>query len=381
MRALASRRRRAVGPRATPARPSSVTFVIMAGGKGERLWPLVRAGHPKVCLSPDGTTSLLQATIERLRAVWPGAGWRIVTTQEQAPAIRVQLPHALRGALLIEPEGKNTAACLTLAAAVLAARDLRGVMVAVPADHWIGDVAAFQRAMRSAIRAAVRHQALVTIGIVPASPHAGFGYLCAGKAVRPAGGAPSYRLKRFIEKPSVALARRLLRRPRTYWNSGIFIGTCGQFLACIAAWLPEHARRLVPVGEDLEAAPGAPGRHGAARRAAAAYRAVKAVSFDHGVMNHLRDGVVVEGRFAWADLGSWEAWAKLRRASSPTVGVRSDRITVVSQGRHLVATVGVRNLLVVHTPSVTLVCPTDRTQAVRDLARQVAQDRRLAAFR
>jgi len=366
----------------------AVTFVVLAGGRGERLWPLVRAASPKVCLSLDGHRSLLRATIERLRAAWPQAEWLIVTTREQAQAVRRALPPSLRRALLVEPQGKSTAACITLAAAALAVRNPRRVMVVAPADHWIGDVAAYRAAVRAAIRAAAAHEDMVTIGIRPTHPHPGLGYLCAGSAVtrsaaRATGGAVGprvFRLHRFIEKPSPAAARRLLRRPRTYWNSGTFIGTAETFLACVTEWLPDHARRLVSLASLLRRA-GAAQTPAFVRRAEAAYRPLQAISFDHGVMDHLRGGLVVEGRFAWADLGSWDVWARLGRSRARLLEVESRNVRAIGQPGHLLAAVGVRDLLIVQTPTATLICRPERTQAVRAVVRRIAMDPRLAAYR
>lgn len=363
----------------------AVTFVVMAGGRGERLWPLVRRAVPKVCLSPDGRRSLLQATIDRLRRVWPSARWLIVTTREQAEAVRASVPVALRRRVLAEPQAKNTAACITLAAVLLEARDPRGVMVVVPADHWIAGGTGFRSTLRAAIRAATAHDALVTIGIRPTHPHPGLGYLCTGSALRSPRRPRVFRLERFIEKPAPALAHRLVSRVGAWWNSGMFIGTSDKFLESIAEWLPDHARRFVPLADDL--------RHGLlngdsqiaadpiGRRLRQAYRTLDAVSFDHGVMDHLRGGLVVEGRFQWADLGSWDAWARVARPSSRAIAVDCTQITIVGQRNHLVATVGVRNLLVVQTPTATLICRPDRAQAVREVVKRVAANPLLAPYR
>lgn len=360
-----------------------VTFVIMAGGRGERLWPLVQQTRPKVCLSPDGKRSLLRATIDRLRPAWPAAGWLIVTTQGQEQAVRSCLPPTLRCCVLVEPQIKNTAACITLAAVALAIDDPHRVMVVVPADHWVGDAAAFQHAVRAAIRAAVAYDTIATIGVKPTAPHAGLGYLCADGAVE--GLQRVFWLQRFIEKPNVAMARRLIRRPRTYWNSGLFVGTADKFLECVTEWLPRYTQWLVPLAPALRKA----SRRATARQCAAfthralrAYRALEGVSFDHGVMDHLDRGIVVEGGFPWADLGSWEVWSRLGTSGMPTVLVDSRRVTVVGQGsRHLIATLGVRDLVIVHTPQATLICRPDQTQAVRKVVQRIASDPRLAPYR
>ena len=362
----------------------AVTFVVMAGGKGERLWPLVRSTMPKVCLSPQGRRSLLQATIDRLGPAWPGANWLIVTTQGQAEPVRAALPSPLRRSLLVEPQIRNTAACITLAAIALAIRDPHRVMVVVPADHWIGDVGKYRAAIRTAIRAAVAHDTIVTIGIKPTHPHPGLGYLCAGPALEDWRHPRVFPLNRFVEKPSLAVARQLLARARTYWNSGTFVGTADKFLECVTEWLPDHTRRLLPLATVLrrQRSVSAGGTAGAfARRAAAAYRAVKAVSFDHGVMDQVRGGLVVEGRFPWADLGSWDAWARLGRATAPTIALNSRNVTVVGHQHHLVAAIGVQDLLVVHSPSATLICRPDQAQAVREVVKRLSSDARFASYR
>jgi len=352
-----------------------VTFVIMAGGRGERLWPLVRAWRPKVCLAPDGRRTLLEMTIRRLRPVAPSAAtrWMIVTTRPQAEAVRRATPPALRRSVVVEPQGRNTAACLTLAAVRVAAREPQRIMVVIPADHWIGDTGAFQRSVRSAIRASASRETIATIGIRPTHAHPGLGYLLAGRQLP--GGPRVYQLKRFIEKPSARRAMQLAKSGRTYWNSGIFVGSAETFLRCVTEHLPNHARRLIALANGASPA----GR----RRAERAYRTLEPISFDHGVMEHLREGVIVEGRFPWADLGSWEIWAGLQgrqAADAKAMTVDGRNVLVVSQEPHLVATIGLRDLIVVHTPTATLICPRDRTQAVRDVVKRLHTQRALTRY-
>ena len=356
------------------ARRPSVTFVIMAGGKGERLWPLVRTNTPKVCLAPDGRRTLLQATVDRLRPIWPRARWLIVTAASQAAAVRRALPPSLRSSVVVEPEGKSTAACLGLAAAIVVHRDPHGVMVAVPADHWIEDVGAFHRSVQAAIRAAVAHRTIATIGIRPTSAHSGLGYLCAGSRLKNFAAPRAFRLSRFIEKPSRTVAAQLMRRAGTYWNSGLVIGQAAIILQRLADTLPMHARQLTPLGAAWS-------RPDFISRARAAYKRLAPISFDHGVMAHLRAGVVVEGRFTWADLGSWDVWARLGRTSTKTIGIDSKKVVVVAQDGHLVATIGVRDLLVVHTPTATLICDPAKAQAVREVVARLWQEARWAPYR
>lgn len=344
-----------------------VVFAILAGGKGERLWPLVRAQSPKVCLSPDGDKTLLVRTLERLKATWPSAGFLVITTQAQQEAIRKTLPKQKRIQLIIEPEGKNTAACITLAALTVARQNPNTILFTVPADHWVGRLKPFKQAAQTAIRMAARQGCLVTIGIRPTCAHTGFGYLCAGSRVKAkAAHSPDvFKVARFVEKPPASVARRLIRLTSTYWNSGMFVGKASQFAARIKRWLPGHYHRLkAPIN----------------RRLSRIYRGLKPVSFDHGVMQHLRDTLVVEGRFPWEDLGSWDVWARLGNKTARAFALESSGISVIGQRDHLIATLGVRDLLIVQTPTATLVCRTDKAQSVREIARRLSRHPALKAY-
>lgn len=348
-------------------------FVVMAGGRGERLWPLVRADRPKVCVAPDGRTSLLEATLRRLTPLRSrGARVLVVTTAEQSRAIRKVLPSRWRRHVLVEPEGKNTAACLALAAASLQAEP-DCVMVALPADHWVSSPAAFCRSLRAAMMLAQHTETLVTIGIQPTRVHSGLGHLCVGPSLGTRQGCRVFGLRRFVEKPSPRLAQRLLRQGRVFWNAGIFIGKVGVFLDELQRWLPTHAARLIPRGASRSRKP-------SAQALARAYRGLQPISFDHGVMAHQRTGLVVEGRFGWEDLGSWDSWIRTCRVAPPTVALNSRNVHVVNHEAHLVATVGVRNAVVVHTPDATLIADPDQTQAIRHVVEQLRRDRRLAHY-
>lgn len=347
----------------------SVAFVIMAGGRGERLWPLVSSSRPKVCLSVDGRRTLLQATIDRFRSVAPRARWMIVTTQGQEAAVRASVPLRLRRAVVAEPRMKNTAACIALAALTL--RDRNGIMVVGPADHWISDTRAFRRAVRAAIDAARQSGTIVTIGIRPTHPHPGLGYLRTAAATPNSDAAR--RLVQFIEKPSPRLASSLFKRSGVYWNGGYFVARVDTFLKHLNRWLPRHLRELAPVASHART-------RAARHQLEEAYRRLQPVSFDHGVMAHLRDGLVIEGRFGWADLGSWDAWVKASETSTDVIGVESRNVQVISQAGHLVATIGLRDLLVVHTPAATLICPKHRAQDVRAVVGHLRTKARLAAW-
>ena len=353
---------------------SDVVFVVMAGGRGDRLWPLVRSSTPKVCLPIEGKRTLLEMTLDRLTPLANPENVLIVTTASQLTPIRRILPRAFRRALLVEPEPKNTAACLGLAATVLARRHPSAILVALPADQWIQPVAAFQRSVLAAIETARAGEQLVTIGIQPTRAHQGLGYIRAGAALPSRQGCRVFRLARFVEKPSLKTAQRLLQGGRAYWNVGIFVGGVETFLTHLRRHLPQHAKALEPLGRIA-------GQARVASRAAAAYRRLSAVSFDDGVMAHQRNSCMVEGRFAWEDLGSWDSVLRIGGHSHAPLTVNCRNVRTFRADGHLIATVGLEDVIVVHTPDATLVCRARDAQAVRTVVARLSTSRKLARYR
>jgi len=316
---------------------------------------------------------LLETTLERLQACVPDRQIRIVTTQGQDRPIRRILPSQFRGALIVEPEPKNTAACILVAAAALAEQDPDQVMAALPADHWITPAAAFRRTFEAAVAAAREEDALVTIGLRPSHPHAGLGYLRPGQALSRRRGCRVFRLSRFIEKPSGGIARRL-QQAGAYWNMGVFVARVSTMLDLYRRWLPEHAGALIPLGRWA-------GRHGFAARAVKAYRSIRPVSFDEGIVARAQSGLIIEGRFAWEDLGNWDSWTRISRLNTPPLSVASRNVRVVNADGHLIATVGLQDAIIVHTPDATLICRPDQTQALRQIVAQLAKQPSLARYR
>ena len=355
-------------------RAHRVTFVILAGGRGERLWPLVRSDIPKVCLSLDGSGTLLESTLTRIQPLLRADdSLLVVTTASQVRAIRRVLPPAFRKSLLVEPQGKNTAACVALTAAILAKQDPTQIMVVLPADHWIKQPAAFRQSLHAAMAVAHEQGRLVTIGLKPTGMHPGLGHLCAGRPLGVRQGCRVFCLNRFVEKPSRRLARQLIRDSRVYWNAGVFVGRAATFLEAIDRWLPVHAKRRRALAELV----GCPGFDD---KANTVYQALRPISFDNGIMTHLQDGCIVEGRFAWEDLGSWDGWLRMHRADTPSLSIASRNTRILTTCEHLVATIGLRDVVVVHTPDVTLICRAKDAQAVRKVVQRVRRSRRLSRY-
>ncbi|MCW5892577.1 MAG: mannose-1-phosphate guanylyltransferase [bacterium] len=336
---------------------TSRVAVVLAGGSGTRFWPRSRARAPKQLLALGGRRTLLQETVRRLRPLVGTRGVWVVTGRAHAAAVRRQLPGLEAARVVVEPQGRNTAAAIALAALRMEACTPDAVMIVAPSDHVVGDAPALRRALETACRVAARHEALVTIGIPPTHPETGFGYVRPGAPIG-RGAAGARWAKGFVEKPPAVTARRLVAGG-ALWNGGIFVWRTRVILEALRAHLPAVTAPL-----ETALARGGP------RALAAAYRRVPAVSIDHGVLERAERVAVVPARCGWNDVGSWAALEALWRdgdvnaVRGRTVMVDS-RGCVVDGGRRLVAVLGVDDLVVVDAPDALLVCAKDRAQDVR----------------
>lgn len=323
----------------------TVYAVVLAGGGGTRLWPASRRVRPKqfLPLAPGGR-SLLEATVARARRLVPAERVLVVTSGEQADAVRATLPELPAANVLVEPVGRSTAPAVALAARTLAARGEPGALLAVlPSDHAVGDEAAFLRTLEAALAAARTH--LVTVGIPPAYPSTGYGYLELGDRTD----GPAREVRRFVEKPDAERARAFVASGRYLWNSGMFF-----FRACRI--LDEVRRHLPEVWAALESD---------------RYAEAPTISLDYGVMERTEDIWAVPGEFGWCDLGHWADLAAVHppdadghvRVGGPLLALDARDNVVV--GAPLVALVGVEGLVVVATEDAVLVVPRARAQEVR----------------
>lgn len=351
---------------------SSRSFaVIMAGGAGTRFWPRSRHQRPKQLLAINGRRSLLQDTVARVSPPLPLARVIVVTAAQQAPAVRRQLPRLPAANVISEPAGRSTAACIALAAHAVMARDPRGLMAVLPADHVIGERQRFHRCLGLALAVAAREDCLVTIGVPATRAETGYGYIRVGAPLRGCRGRAAW-VAEFVEKPNP-------RRAASFVASGSYLWNCGIF-AWRAATILEHIERLLPeVARPLAAALRRGGRSVLAR----AYRRFPSVSIDHGVLEKASRVAVVRGDFPWSDVGSWAAMEELWRRGAPdganavrgkALGVDSFGCVVDSPGR-LVALVGVRDLIVVDSPDALLVCDKHRAQDVRRVVEELRRRR------
>jgi mannose-1-phosphate guanylyltransferase len=358
--------------------------VIIAGGKGTRFWPLSRARRPKQLLKITGTRkSLIEESAER---VYPLSGRKqtlVVTVADQVRGVKRVLADLPKTNFIIEPKGKNTAPCIGLAALEVTRRDPEAVMIVLPADHWVNDGAGFRRTLRAAVALAARHDRLVTIGIRPTYPETGYGYIMKDKALGAAGSFKTFSVNRFSEKPTLAVAERLIRLG-ALWNSGIFVWRAATLLALLARYQPGMFRSLDAIrraaGTKSLADPG-PKLSAAIARA---YRTMPNLSIDYAVMEKAgSEGKVltVKAEFGWSDVGSWAAVHRLL-AKDPNGNAgrgrwlgRGAKDCLIYAADRLVVLLGIENAFIVDTPDALLIGDLKRSQEVRDLVDELNRRR------
>jgi mannose-1-phosphate guanylyltransferase len=323
--------------------------VIMAGGYGERFWPMSRRNRPKQLLPILGKRTMLQETVARLRPLFAPARIVVVTNREQAAEVRKQLPGIKH--IIAEPVGRNTAPCVALAAAIIGRRDPHAVMAVVPADSWIGNERRYRQVVSDALALAKQRDVLVTIGIKPTSAHTGYGYIELGRPL----GEGFYAAKRFVEKPDPAAARRFVASGRYRWNAGMFVWS----LRAIREAFQKHRPDLWMDERSLK-------RN---------YPKLQKISIDYAIMEKAGNVVVANGDFGWDDVGDWTALGRHKPSTGPDfVSLDSSGCIVAGEAGHTVATVGVDDLIVVHTRDATLVCRKRDAQRVRDLVSKLGAD-------
>jgi mannose-1-phosphate guanylyltransferase len=344
--------------------------VIMAGGAGKRLWPLSRENRPKQLLPLLGGKSLLQIAVDRLSDLFTPEEILVVTHAEYAPLIRSAIPELPPENVIGEPQGRDTANAIALAAELLAAKDESATMAVFTADHVIRPVDCFARTVRQACDAAEANaDALLTFGIRPTWPHTGLGYIHCGEQV----GEGLRRVLGFKEKPEHGLARQYVDSGKHYWNSGMFVWTLGAIRAALAKFLPNSVARLRPVGQAAR-----DGRD-IAPALAEAYKDLNRISIDYAVMEKADKVLMVEMKCEWLDVGSWPAMENvvdLDDADNAVIAenvevVDSFRNVIVSEGDHLLAVLGMDDCIIVHSADATLVCNKSDSQRIKELVEQI----------
>ncbi len=342
--------------------------VIMAGGAGTRFWPRSRRHRPKQLIRIFGEGSMIQQTVSRLESFFPPESFLVMTNAAQAEEVRRQLPRLSAAQTVAEPAGRDSAACIGLAALILLDQDPEAAMLVLASDQLISPMEEFARCVAEAQRIALQQRALVTFGVQPTLPSEQYGYVRRGERLPgPPGAPPAFRLAQFKEKPSRAQAEEFIRTGEYYWNSGNFVWRAEDILEAVRRRLPELNAGLEKIRPAI----------GTARREevlAREYPALTRISIDYGVMEKATNAVIVEMALAWDDLGAWNALSRHQDADEHGnvvmalhAGMDTRDCILAAEPDHLIATLGVKDLIVVQTPDATLVCDRSRAAEVKAL--------------
>ncbi len=350
--------------------------VILAGGWGERLWPMSTRERPKQLLQLSGDASLVSQTLRRIAPLVSVEDALVLTGAALKDRILDEVAPVPRERVVGEPEGRNTAPAIALAAKLLHAADPDASMAVLPADHVIADDAGFRDAISLAFEAA-ETGALVTLGIAPSRAETEYGYLKVGVPTETEG---VNEVESFVEKPDAETARKYVSQGGYLWNGGIFVWRADRFLDAVRAHLPE-------VHDALSRVTSAPGDPGFAEDIERYYGSVPSISVDYGVMERAEKVVVVPCDFGWDDVGAWSALERVWPLDEKGNAVSGDGVVVDStgcviySGDGIVAVVGLSDVIVARTPDATLVCPKDRAKDVRDIVKRLKERGVLAGAR
>jgi mannose-1-phosphate guanylyltransferase len=357
--------------------------IIMAGGRGERFWPVSREKTPKQLLTLLGKKSFLQEAVERVLPLVPAKNVFVITNESQLPEVRKQLPKVPKENLVAEPIGRDTCAAVTLGAALVGARSTTGVMAVLPADHVIPDEKKFQQVLGDAFDLASRGRAIVTIGIKPTGPDTGYGYIRVGEALPAPEGVKRYktvfhRAEQFVEKPYFEKALEYVNSGQYRWNAGMFIWS----FVTVTEGLQKHQLEMYNACQRWFKVAANPAKLN--KVLAKEYPEIKKVSIDYALMEHAQNVIVADGDFEWDDLGSWTALARHLKPDPEgncavadfihVDGARNIIFDARSRDRRTpIAVVGLRDSILVQTDDAVMLAHKTQAQKVKELVKKLGE--------
>ena len=336
--------------------------VIMAGGRGTRFWPSSRKNNPKQLLDIIGPDSMLQMTIDRLKKISSLEDIFIVTSRELAPKIRKRVKGVNKKNIIVEPNGKNTAPAIALAALHIKKIRKDAVMAIFPSDHLIIGAKQFLKTLRSSFRVANKKDALVTIGIKPTYPSTGYGYIQYNKK-EPLLKLNVFKVKAFAEKPHLTLAKRFLKSGDFLWNGGMFVWKADVFLEEMKKHMPDLNEIMQKIDLRIQQR----------KHFNDIWDSIEPVSIDYGLLEKSNSIYAVEADFKWNDLGSWSSIYNVSTKTKDKNVVRGKGVVIdgtnnlIESKKQFTALVGVSDMAVIATSDAILVVPKDKAEQVKDV--------------
>ena len=345
--------------------------VILAGGKGERFWPLSRADRPKQFLKLTSDKTMLEETIERVLPLIPLEKIRIVTAQSMSGFITDAVPNISDELILGEPQGKNTCAAIGLAAVHLLKSDPKAVMVVLSADHLISPTERLLEIIKSGVAIASNEDCLITIGIVPTRAETGYGYIKLGEPFKHEGDGPAYHVAAFTEKPKAVVAHEYYYSGKYLWNAGMFIWSAESILTAINNCQPELGELFETYSDTIGT-----DREGEARQQL--YTQAVPISIDFAVLEKARNVLTIKADIMWDDVGGWNALSRYRKTDSDNNVIIGDAVTldtyettIYNNDDGIVACLGISDMVVVDTPDALFLCPKSRDQEVKKIVEEL----------
>lgn len=356
--------------------------VIMAGGRGERFWPLSSEALPKPFIPLLGPApcsgrqpglkgkTMIQETVERIKLLIPEKRMLVVLSRDHLPIAQQQLPEIPIENFIVEPFGKDTAACIGLASLYIGKKDKAASVVVLAADHVINEREAFCETITHSLKFLTSNDYIITIGIKPTRPETGYGYIELGEKLENVGNRLFYRVGRFIEKPTVSVAAHFLDSGQHYWNSGMFIWRNTTIQQSLSLYMPQLWNGLMHISQSI----------GSAEEKVVIEREFskfKKISIDYGVLEKSNQVAVVPANFSWDDVGTWTALERvhgLDKSENVIVGKHvgiDTRNCIVFGQNQLVATLGVRDLVIVQAEGKILVCSKEKAPFLKEIVHMV----------
>ena len=348
--------------------------MIMAGGAGTRFWPASRKQTPKHLLKLAGDRSMIQSTVDRLAGLCPAENLMIVTNQILVDPIAAQLPEIPKSSIIGEPAKRDTAPCIGLAAAWVAAQDPDATMVVMPADHVISPDDVFQQSLQHAAQMVEADPTrIVTFGIKPTYAAEVFGYIQRQGDSMTGGECSTYQVARFLEKPDTKTATDFLKQGTFYWNAGIFVWKAKTILDALEKYQPEMFAHIQKIADTI-------GTADFQSTLETEFKAIEGTSIDYAVMENYDNVLVVEAPFSWDDLGNWTAVPRLKgvdehgnTTTGKSISIDSVRTLVHGDDDHLIVTVGLEDMIVVRTPDATLIATKKDEAKIKQVVAELQQ--------
>lgn len=344
--------------------------VILAGGGGSRLWPISRSARPKQFLQLVNKKTLLRETFERLQPLVPPDRIYVTTIERYRDEVVRELPEVSHHHILVEPKAKSTAVAIGMAATVIGLSDTRAVVGTFASDHTVRQPQRFRTVVSAIASACSDGPYLGTIGIVPTKPHTGYGYIHRGKVLFSDNNQPIYQVKEFVEKPTVNLAQKYLSMGTYFWNASYFFFSVTTIMDAFRTHMPH----LVALLARMEKTFGTPSWDTTIR---AIYKRIAEVPIEYGIFEKAKNVLVIRGDFTWSDVGDWSTiYELLHKKDNANIVIGQHKTPLVeidtqscliSGNRRLIATIGLKDHVIIDSDDALLICPMDRTQQVRKI--------------